>query len=127
MSVPDAAGGMAVALHETLVRRGGLWFGWNGEIGTDDDHVHLLVQSVPTASPSELVQTIKSITAKHIFQLHPEVKRMLWGGEFWTKGYYANTVGQYATADVVQKYVQNQGKKYTRHYQNQPTLFESAG
>lgn len=97
------------------------------EIGTDDDHVHLLVQSVPTASPSELVQTIKSITAKHIFRLHPEVKRMLWGGEFWTKGYYANTVGQYATADVVQKYVQNQGKKYTRHYQGQPTLFESAG
>ena len=94
------------------------------EIGTDEDHVHLLIQSTPTASPSHIVQTIKSITAKQIFKLHPDVKRMLWGGQFWTKGYYANTVGQYATADIIRNYVKNQGKHYTRHYQGQPTLFD---
>ena len=96
------------------------------EIGTDGDHVHLLVQSVPTASPKQIVQTIKSITARAIFKQNPEVKRMLWGGEFWTKGYYINTVGQYATADIIRNYVKNQGRQYSRHYQGQPTLFDGA-
>lgn len=94
------------------------------EIGTDGDHVHFLVQSVPTASPTHIVQTIKSILAKQLFKLHPEIKRMLWGGEFWTKGYYVNTVGQYANESIVRKYVQNQGKPYTKLHQGQPTLFE---
>ena len=96
------------------------------EIGTDDDHVHMLVQATPTASPSELVQTIKSITAKHLFKLHPEVKRMLWGGQFWTRGYYVNTVGQHATAETIRKYVAKQGKRYDQIYQGQLSLFDSA-
>ena len=49
------------------------------EIGTDGDHIHLLVQGTPTASPQHIVQTIKSITARAIFKQNPEVKRMLWG------------------------------------------------
>jgi REP element-mobilizing transposase RayT len=94
------------------------------EIGTDEDHVHALIQSVPSASPSEIVQTIKSITAKQLFKQHPEVKRMLWGGQFWTRGYYVNTVGQYATADTIRNYVKKQGATYRQHYQSQPTLFD---
>ena len=58
------------------------------EIGTDDDHVHFLVQSVPTYSPTKIVRTIKSITAKEIFRQMPEVKKQLWGGEFWSDGYF---------------------------------------
>ncbi len=58
------------------------------EIGAEKDHVHFLVQSVPTNSPAKIVQTIKSITAKKIFEACPEVKKALWGGEFWTRGYY---------------------------------------
>ncbi len=56
------------------------------EIGTDKDHVHFLIQSVPTISPTRIIQTVKSITAKEIFKRNPEVKQKLWGGEFWTKG-----------------------------------------
>ena len=52
------------------------------EIGTDKDHVHFLVQSVPTYSPTKIITLIKSITAKKIFEKHPEVKKKLWGGEF---------------------------------------------
>ena len=63
------------------------------EIGTDDDHVHFLIQSVPMFSPKKIVQTIKSITAIQIFKIHPEVQQNLWGGQFWTDGYYVNTVG----------------------------------
>src|SRR3989339_1336459 len=95
------------------------------EIGTDQDHVHFLIQSVPAISPTRIVQIVKSITAREVFQKKPEVKRMLWGGEFWTKGYYINTVGQYATADIIRNYVKNQGKQYTKLHQGQSTLFGS--
>ena len=93
------------------------------EIGTDGDHVHLLVQGIPTASPQYIVQTIKSITAREIFKQNPEVKKMLWGGQFWTKGYYVNTVGLYATEAIIRNYVKNQGKQYTTLHQGQSTLF----
>ena len=75
------------------------------EVGYEPDHVHFLVQSVPSMSVSELVRKIKSITAKQLFVRHPEIKAMLWGGNFWTSGYYANTVGQYGNAEVIKKYV----------------------
>ena len=45
------------------------------EIGIDKDHVHFLIQSIPTYSPKNLVQTIKSITAKQIFKIHPNIKK----------------------------------------------------
>ena len=95
------------------------------EIGTDGDHAHFLVQSVPTASPKDIVQTIKSITARAIFKQNPEVKRMLWGGQFWTKGYYVNTVGLYATEAIIRNYVKNQGNPYTKLHQGQSTLFDT--
>ena len=47
------------------------------EIGTDPDHIHFLVQSVPSYRPSEIVQKIKSITARKIFEMFPEVKKAL--------------------------------------------------
>ncbi len=95
------------------------------EIGTDDGHVHFLIQSVPVKSPTRIIQTVKSITAKQIFQLHPEVKEQLLGGEFWTKGFYVNTVGRYGNEDSVQKYVQAQGrqKEYKKIHSQQLSLF----
>ena len=65
------------------------------EIGTDKDHVHFLVQSVPTYSVTKLVTMIKSLTSRHIFSRCPQVKKKLWGGEFWTDGYFASTVGKH--------------------------------
>ena len=95
------------------------------EIGCDDDHVHFLLQSVPMMSPKKIVNTIKSLTAREIFRLHPEVKRFLWGGKFWTSGYYINTVGQYANEEVIKKYVQGQGnqKDYKKIHSSQLRLF----
>ena len=95
------------------------------EIGCDEDHVHFLIQSVPMMSPKKISNMIKSITAREIFRLHPEVKRFLWGGKFWTSGYYINTVGQYANEDVIKRYVQNQGnnQKYEKIHETQLRLF----
>lgn len=94
------------------------------EIGLDGDHVHFLIQSVPANSPKKIINAVKSITAKEIFRLHPEVKRLLWGGKFWKSGYYVNTVGQYANEEVIKKYLQNQGKsEFEKIHSNQLRLF----
>ena len=81
------------------------------EIGADKDHVHFLVQSVPTYSPTKIVRTIKSITAREIFRQIPSIKKELWGGEFWTDGYYINTVSKCGNEDVVFQYVKKQGNE----------------
>ncbi len=80
------------------------------EIGTDDDHVHFFVQSVPMYSPKQIVQIIKSITAREIFKLCPEVKQYLWGGKFWSEGYFVSTVGAHANEQTIKNYVKLQGK-----------------
>ena len=94
------------------------------EIGTDQDHIHCLIQSVPAISPTRIAQIVKSITAREVFKKKPEVKRMLWGGEFWTKGYYINTVGAKGNEAAIKNYVENQGLKYQQVYSNQLKLFE---
>ena len=81
------------------------------EIGVDKDHVHFLIQSTPNHSPSEIIKKIKSITARQIFLEHPEVKKWLWGGQFWTDGYFVSTVGKNTNEDVIKNYVKNQGKQ----------------
>ena len=79
------------------------------EVGTDINHVHFLVQSVPTHSPTEIVTIIKSNVARAVFRYHPYIKKQLWDGELWTDGFYAVTVSQSNTESVVADYVSNQG------------------
>ena len=79
-------------------------------IGCDKDHIHLLCSAHPKIAPGRIVQIFKSITAREIFRRKPSVKKELWGGEFWTDGYYVATVGERANWDTVEKYVQKQGK-----------------
>ena len=79
------------------------------EIGTDKDHVHFLIQSVPSYSVTKIVTTVKSLIAREVFRRCPEVKKQLWGGEFWGKGYFVNTVGQHGTEQMIARYVKNQG------------------
>ena len=94
------------------------------EIGTDEDHVHFLVQSIPTYSVTKIVTLIKSITARQIFKRCPQVKLQLWGGEFWTDGYFASTVGKHGDENMIGKYVKNQGNNYQKlHEDRQLALF----
>ena len=100
------------------------------EIGTEGDHVHFLVQSVPTYSPTKIVSRIKSILAREIFAKHPEVKKKLWGGEFWTAGHFISTVSKHGNEYVITNYVKSQGT--AEHYKQlckttnnmQPSLFD---
>jgi len=91
------------------------------EIGTDANHVHFLIQSVPTYSTTRIITIIKSITAREIFKLHPEVKQILWGGEFWSDGYFVNTVSKFGNETTISKYVKEQGieKEYKVIYKSE--------
>ena len=88
------------------------------EIGTDKDHVHFLVQSVPAYSVTKVVTIIKSLTAREIFKRCPEVKQQLWGGEFWTDGYFASTVGKHGSEDMISQYVKKQGEAYSKLHED---------
>jgi putative transposase len=79
-------------------------------IGCDRDHIHLLCSAHPKVAPGQIVRVFKSITAREVFRRKPGVKRVLWGGEFWTDGYYVATVGEGGSWEVIERYVRNQGK-----------------
>ena len=95
------------------------------EIGIDKDHVHFLIQSVPKYSVTQIIRIIKSITAKKIFVKHPQVKEELWGSEFWSDGFFVNTVSKFGSEDTISKYVKDQGieKEYKKLYDQQINLF----
>ncbi len=88
------------------------------EIGTDKDHAHFLVQSIPTYSVTRIVSVIKSITAREVFRRCPQVKKQLWGGEFWTDRYFASTVGKHGNEVTIANYVKEQGDSYQRLHED---------
>src|SRR5882757_9322082 len=90
------------------------------EIGTDKDPVHFLVQSVPMYSVKKIVQVIKSITAREVFQRCPQVKKRLWGGEFWSDGYFASTVGKHGDEAKMQRLRRPRGLSALHRRDRQP-------
>ena len=86
------------------------------EIGVDKDHVHFLVRSVPMYSVTKLVRLIKSLTARELFKRCDGLKKALWGGELWTDGYFASTVGRHGDEELIGKYVKGQGNTRNKEY-----------
>ena len=80
------------------------------KIGTDGDHIHLLCSFHPKYSAGTVVRMFKSITARELFRRFPALRRDLWGGEFWSDGYYIATVSERGNWKTVEQYVANQGK-----------------
>jgi putative transposase len=79
-------------------------------VGFDGNHVHILCQFLPKYSGGQVIKWIKSLTAKRVLKL-PQVKKELWGGEFWTDGYYIATISNRGTKHVIENYVKRQGNK----------------
>ena len=80
--------------------------------------------SVPTYTVTKLVTLIKSLSAREIFRRCPQVKKLLWGGEFWTDGYFASTVGKHGNEKLIANYVKSQGDVYQAlHVDHQLMLF----
>lgn len=80
--------------------------------------MHFLVQSVPMYSVTKIVTMVKSVTAREVFRRCPHVKKQLWGGEFWSDGYFASTVGKHGDENKIANYVKNQGKEYYKLYED---------
>ena len=73
-----------------------------------DDHVHLFLSAPPRYSPAGIVQVMKSISAKMVFKEFSEVKEQLWGGEFWSDGFFVRSVGDKVTSEVIRRYIRYQ-------------------
>ncbi|VVB89765.1 Transposase IS200 like protein [uncultured archaeon] len=93
-------------------------------MGTDGDHVHVLLGAAPRYAPSNIMQIIKSITAKNIFKKYPEIKKQLWGGHFWSEGGYIGTLGDGVTAEIIKNYVEKQGTKEEKEGLSQMKLLD---
>ena len=99
------------------------WFEFDA-IGTDGDHVHVFVGAAPKYSPSKVMQIIKSISAKQMFKAFPEIKKELWGGEFWSDGGYIGTVSDGVTAEIILNYIEEQGTPEEKEGYKQMNLLE---
>ena len=81
-------------------------------MGFDENHVHFLIESLTTNySPAKIFQFVKSISAREMFKRHPEIKKELYHGEFWSDGGYVGTVGEGTNADIIRGYIKRQGRK----------------
>ena len=98
---------MIVAVARAIAERYEIEF---EQIGCDQDHIHILCSFHPKYSIGEVVRKFKSITARELFKKFPDLKKELWGGELWSDGYYAATIGEGGNWAVVKKYVRDQGK-----------------
>jgi putative transposase len=78
------------------------------ELEIPEDHIHMVIRSIPKQSPSNVIQVIKSITAREFFRIYPEIKKKyFWGGKLWTQSYFVETIGN-ANEETIRKYVQEQ-------------------
>jgi len=81
------------------------------QLGCDKDHIHILCSFHPKYAGGDFVRLYKSIVAKELFKKFPDLKKELWGGEFWSDGYYLATVSERGNWHIVQQYVKNQSKE----------------
>lgn len=71
------------------------------------EHVHLFASLPPHLAPADAMQAIKGKSARKLLREFPRVKKELWGGHLWSRGYFVCTSGN-VTDEVVAQYVQNQ-------------------
>ncbi len=78
------------------------------ELEIPEDHIHMVIRGIPKQSPSDVMQVIKSITAREFFRIYPEIKKKyFWGGKLWTQSYFVETIGN-ADEETIRQYVQGQ-------------------
>jgi len=71
------------------------------------DHIHMLLSSPPSISPSKLVQYLKGRSSRKLQMEFEELKRRYWGQHLWARGYFCATVGR-VTEEIIKKYIEEQ-------------------
>ena len=78
------------------------------QMETMPDHVHIFLSARPAIAPTEIVRTMKSVTANKVFRSIPSLKkRYFWGSGLWSRGYYIGTAGNVST-ETIKKYIEAQ-------------------
>ena len=93
------------------------------ELAVMPDHVHMFVSASPEMSPASIIQTVKSITARRMFSRFPGIKKMLWGGALWVRGYFVMSSGTGTTDEMIRQYIKEQRQPMSTN--DQPNLFGS--
>ena len=93
------------------------------EIGSDKDHVHFMIQTVPIHSPTNIAKIVKSITGRRLLAKFPWIRKETMGSSLWTSGYYISTVGAHGNEQLITEYVKKQGGQYSQVERKQLTLF----
>ncbi len=72
------------------------------------DHIHVFISAEPTVAPTDMVRTLKSISAIELFKVFPALKKCYSrSGSLWSQGYFVRTVGT-VSAETVQRYIREQ-------------------
>jgi putative transposase len=82
------------------------------EMAVQPDHVHVFIQVSPRYAPAQVMQIIKSITAREVFEEFPRLRKQLWAGTFWGAGYFVRSVGDAVTAEVIRNYIRYQDRDH---------------
>jgi putative transposase len=69
------------------------------------DHIHLFVSFPPAIAVADAVKVLKGVSARHLFQRFPALKKRLWGGHLWSPSYYVGTAGTVSAA-TIQRYIE---------------------
>ena len=75
------------------------------EMEVSEDHVHIFCSFPPRYSIAQVIGMFQSLSGRAVFRAYPQVKRQLWGGSFWEDGYFARTVGDQTTAEMIRRYI----------------------
>lgn len=73
-----------------------------------EDHVHVFIEVPPAYAPAQVVQIMKSISAREVFKKFPKMREAMWSGRIWGDGYFVRSIGDKVTADVIRKYIEYQ-------------------
>ena len=68
------------------------------------------ITTPPFDAPSKIAKIIKGSSARKIFQIHPDLRKELWGGHLWSPSYYCGTAGM-VSAEIIKKYIEAQTPK----------------
>ena len=73
-----------------------------------EDHVHIFIEAPPACSPAQVVQIMKSISARELYKKFPEMRKAMWSGKIWNEGYFVRSVGDKVTSEIIRKYIKYQ-------------------
>jgi putative transposase len=103
-------GEIATAVQKLFYECGQMNDWWIEQLNVMPDHIHMLVELPPTVSVPMAVKTFKGGSSRALRLTHPELEEWLWGGSFWSVGYFAESVGR-VTENVIRQYIENQRDK----------------